>query len=73
MVGVAPDGAADGDAVEPGQHQVEHDQVERLRAREPQPFVAVADRDRLQPLEREVQRDEVADVRLVFDDEHPRA
>ena len=57
----------------PGQHQIEHDQIERLGAREAQSLVAVADGDGRQAFERQVQRDEVADVRLVFDDEHPRA
>ena len=70
---LAPDRAADRDAVEPRQHQVEHDQVERLRARVAQRLVAVADRDGRQPLEPQVQRDEVADVRLVLDDEDARA
>ena len=32
-------------------------------------IAAIPDRHRLQPLEREVKRDEVADVRLVLDDE----
>ena len=70
---VAPDGAADGDAVESRQHQIEDHEIERLGARQAQPFVAVADRDGLQSLEREVQRDEVADVGLVLDHQHPRA
>ncbi len=50
--GVAADGAADGDAVEPREHQIEDHQIERLGAREAQPLVAIADRDGLQALER---------------------
>ncbi len=70
---VAPDGATDGDAVESRQHQIEDDEIERLGACEAQSLVAVADRDRDQSLEREVQRDQVADVGFVLDDQHPRA
>ena len=71
--GVAPDGAADGDAIESGKHQIQDNEIERLGARQAKSFVAVTYCDRFQPLEREVQRDEVADMRLVFDHQHPRA
>src|SRR5436190_19280743 len=68
----AADGAADAEAVQPGNHHVEDDQVEplvlRARDRLPavrKPFTRVA-------FEAEMQTDQFADVRLVFDDEHAR-
>ncbi len=66
---LSPDRPAHRDAVESRQHQVEHDDVERLRPRVAQPFVAVADRHDGQAFQPQVQRDQVADVRLVLDDE----
>ena len=70
---VAPDGAAERDAVEPGQHQVEHDEVEAVAAGAAQRLVAVALRDDVQPLELEVQLDELADVLVVFHQQHTGA
>ena len=72
QVRLAPDCAAHGDAVEPGQHHVEDDQIERLR-----PRLAAALRCRppdehgREPFEPEVEQDQLADVRIVFDDQHP--
>ena len=68
---VAADRAADRDAVDAGQHQVEDDQVERLGAGARERLLAVADRLDLEALEAEVQHDQLADVRFVFDDEDP--
>ena len=61
------------DAVEPRQHQVEHDQVERLGPRRAERLVAVAFETHAQPLELEVQLDQLADVLLVFDEQHTGA
>ena len=63
------DGAADGDTVNPGQHHVENQQVERIGLRQPQPRRAVRRGDRRQPFELQVQHDQVADMRIVFDDQ----
>ena len=69
---IAADGAADRDAVQARQHQVQDHEVERLGPGEPQRFRAVADRDRRQLLDAQVERDEIADVLVVFDDQHAR-
>src|SRR5262249_25845070 len=68
----APHGAAERDAVEARDHQVEHQQIEAfaLGPRERllavgQPFTGVA-------LESEMQAHELTNVPLVFDDEHAR-
>ena len=63
--------AAHGDAVEAGQHQVEDHQVELARARRLlEPGVAIGGLDRRQLFESQVQRDQLADVGLVLDDQH---
>ena len=62
--------AAQRHAVQAGQHQVEHDQLEGLAAGQGQRVVAVALRDDRQTLELQVQLDELADVRVVLDEEH---
>ena len=54
----------------PGQHHVEHDEIERFRPGEPQPFVAVAAPTVVKSLEPDVQHDEVADVLVVLDYQH---
>ena len=69
MVAVAQS-SGDREAVEIGQHHVEHDQigpelVDRLLGRP-----AGADLHRLEPLVAERSRDRVRDRRLVVDDEH---
>ena len=73
QVRLAPDGAADRDPVQPRQHDVENDQVERLTPCDAQPFRAIRRRDGLQSFEAEVQEDELADVRVVLDHEHAAA
>ena len=70
---LAADRAADADAVEPGQHDVEHDQVEVFRARQAQRLGAVGRRQHGKALELEVQRDQFANRRIVFDDQHATA
>ncbi len=69
---LAPHRPADGDAVELGQHHVQDEQIERIGLREPQPFRPGPGRDGRQPLEPEVQHDEIADVPIVLDDEDAR-
>ena len=62
--------AAQRDAVEPGQHNVEHEQIEANGFRALERRRAVGRAFARVALEPEVQADELADVRLVFDDEH---
>src|SRR6185503_383715 len=62
-------GAAQRYAVEARQHDVEHEQIERLGLGQPQRLASVSTRLARIALEPEVQADEIANVRLVFDDE----
>ena len=65
----AADGAGHGDAVDARQHQVEDDQIEGTGVRADQRVLAVGHRLGLEALEAEVEHDQVANVRVVFDDE----
>jgi hypothetical protein len=67
---IAPDGAAHGNAVEAGQHDVEDDRIETPLARESQALVAVWCLDTVEMLEAEMEADQLANVRLVFYDQH---
>src|SRR6267143_393499 len=62
------DRAADGDAVEAGQHDVEDDDVEAPAAREVEAAPPVGRFVHLEPREIEVEAKEVADGLFVFDD-----
>ena len=57
------------DAVHARQHQVEDDQVEGSELRAHQRLLAVGHRLGLEALEAEVEHDQLANVRFVFDDE----
>jgi hypothetical protein len=72
-VRLPPDRAADGNAVEARQHHVEHDQIERLGARLLKAAQAIPGRRCSQAFEAEVQQHQLADVRIVLDDEHASA
>ena len=65
----ATDRAADGHAVQSRQHDVEDDEIEVAAARQLQRAFAVAALDALVVLQSQVQTDELADVRFVFDDQ----
>ena len=67
---VAPNGAAERHTVQSGQHEIEDHQVEAAVARLLEPDAAVRRFDGRHFLESKVQRDELTDVGLVFDDEH---
>jgi hypothetical protein len=62
--------AAQRHAVQAGQHQVEHDELERVAPGQGKRFVAVALRDDRQTLELQVKLDQLSDVRVVLDEEH---
>ena len=65
--------AAERDAVEPGQHHVEHEQVECRRPRDVEglaPVPEVLDREACQP---QVELQQFTDGRIVLHDEHPSA
>ena len=73
LVGPAPANRADdGDAVHAGEHQVEDDQVVRRRAQPIQGLAPIRDGRGLQALETEVERNQIPDVSVVFDDERVR-
>ena len=61
---------ADGDAVDMGQHQVEHDGVERLLEQALQPLPAVADRSTVVAGPAQLVRHQLANAALVLDHEH---
>src|SRR5262249_39234032 len=65
--------SAHGQAVKPGQHEVEHDEVEPLLIEQLEGLGAASRRRAGQPLDAEMQTDQIADVRLVFDPEHGAA
>ena len=55
----------------PGSIKIEDDQIERLGAGAHQRVLAVGDRLDLEAFEAEVELDQLADVRFVFDDQDP--
>ena len=64
--------AGDGDAVDARQHQIQNDEVEAFLACNHHRFLAVGHRHALISFDAQVQAHEVADVLLVFDDQHFR-
>ena len=66
---VAPDGAAERHTVEAWQHDVEDEQVEEPPTRFGEAVASVRDGDDIQPLQPEVEADEVADVGVVLHQE----
>ena len=66
----APDGPADRDAVDTGQHEIEHHEVEAPGLDQGQRLVSPTDLGHGQSLEAQVQCDQLPNVRLVLDDEH---
>ena len=69
-LGARADPAAQLEPVRPRQHHVEHDQVGSSRLDERARIVAVACLERRVPLALEVAHDDLADDRLVVDDEN---
>jgi HlyD family secretion protein len=69
---LAANGPTHGDTVEAGQHQIEDEEIEWLGAGELQCFGSVIDRHGGVSLELEMERDELADVAVVFNDQHAR-
>ena len=68
-----PHGAAQRDAVEAGQHHVEHEQIERGRPRDVEGLATVPevlDREARQP---QVELQQFTNGRIVLHDEHPSA
>ena len=65
--------AAERDAVEPGQHHVEHEQVERRRPRDVEGLAAVAEVLDGEARQSQVELQQFADGRIVLHDEHPSA
>jgi hypothetical protein len=70
---LATHGPAHRHPVELRQHHVENQQIERIGLRQPEAGCAVAGRHRRQTLELKVQHHQIANVRVVFDDEHSAA
>src|SRR5262245_13254136 len=69
IFGVAADRLADGDTVEAGEHHVEDDEIEVPASRQLQRALAISALNAIVVLEAEMQTDELADVRFVFDHE----
>ncbi len=67
---LAAHGAADGNAVDARQHQVEDDQIERLRSGPHQRLMPVGNGLNLEAFEAEVELNQLADMGFVFDDEN---
>ena len=70
---LAPHRPAHRHAVEPRQHQVENQQIERLSFARASACRAVSRGDRRQTFELQMQHDQIADMRVVFDDEDTAA
>jgi len=66
----APDRATNRNAIDTRQHQIEDDQIERIGVRAHERVLAVTDSFDLQAFEAEVELDQLADMRFVFDDEN---
>ena len=67
---LAPHRAADRNAIDARQHQVENDQIEGLGTGADERLLAVGHRLDLEALEAEVELDQLANVRFVFDDQN---
>ena len=67
--GVAAYRPADGHPVNPRQHQVEHDEIERLSPREVEPLDPSSGSHAFNAFDPEMKTNEIADVLLVLDDE----
>ena len=69
VAGSALESAADLEAIDPGEHQVEHDEVGQTTARRRQGFFAATDAGDGEALLLEVVLDQSQDVALVVDDQ----
>ena len=65
--GAAPQHAADGDAVQAGEHQVQQQQVRQLLARQVQAFNTIAGFQHLKSLRAQVEHQHFAHSGLIFD------